>query len=62
MILEVEAELRCVRTRCDEVRSAESRQEIVECRLVRQVDGGEAQAPFVVVAVKQVVVADAHVE
>ena len=60
--LEVEAQLRCVRPRGNKVRAAERRQEVVERGLVRQVDGGEAQAPLVMVAMEQVVVPHAGIE
>ena len=42
--------------------SAERRQEVVERDLVGEVDRGEPQAPFIAVAVEQVVVPDAGVE
>ncbi len=59
---EVEAELRSVRPWRNKVRSAERGQEIVQCRLVRQVDDREAQAPLVVVAVEQVIIAHAGIK
>ena len=49
-------------SRCDEVRSAERRQEVVNCRFVCQVDSCQAQTPLVTVVVKQVIVADAGVK
>jgi len=60
--LEVEAELRSVRPWRNKVRSAERGQEIVQRGLVRQVDDREAQAPLVVVAVEQVIIAHAGIE
>src|SRR5260370_31589674 len=60
--LEVEAELRRVGSRRDEVRPAERRQEVKERGLVRQVDDREAQAPLVAITMKQVVIAHAGVK
>ena len=48
----MEAQFRCVAPRRHKVRSAERRQEIVKRGLIRQVDGGKAQAPLVVVTVE----------
>ncbi len=50
--LEVETQLRRVRPRRDKVRSAKRGKEVVERSLVRQIDGGEAQAPLVAIAMK----------
>jgi len=44
------------------VSAAECREEVVERFLVGQIDNRKAQAPLVVVPVKQVVVADGEVE
>ncbi len=60
--LEVEAQLRRIRSRRDEMRSAERGKEVVERGLVCQVDGGETQAPLVVVAVEEIVFAHAGVK
>ena len=49
--LKVETELHGKGTRCDVVCAVKSGKEIVERGLVRQVDGGEPQAPLVTVAV-----------
>jgi hypothetical protein len=53
----VEAQFHRSSSRRNEVRSAGDREEIVECHLVRQVNGCQAQAPFVTVTVEQVVMA-----
>src|SRR5437660_817265 len=47
-------------SRCDEMRSAERRQEVVNCRFVCQVDSCQARTPLVTVVVKQAIVADAQ--
>ena len=47
----METELHGEGTRCDLVCAAKSEKEIGERGLVRQVDGGEPQAPLVTVAV-----------
>ena len=44
------------------MRPAERGKEIVKCGLVRQVDDREAQAPLVVVAAEQVIIAHAGIE
>ena len=49
-------------TRSDVVRAAESRKEIVKHVVVRQVDDGQLRAPFVLVAVEQVVMAHGEIE
>src|SRR6185369_9267647 len=60
--LEVEAEFGGIGPRGHKMRPAERRQEVVKRGLVRQVDHGEASAPFVAVPVEQVVVAGTDVE
>ena len=55
--LEVETQLRSQSSWRYIMRSAERRQEIVERVPVRQVDDSQLRAPFVFVAVKQIVVA-----
>lgn len=50
------------RSRRNVVGSAEGREEIVKRFLISQVDNRHASAPFVFVAVKNVVVADGGVE
>ena len=60
--LEVEPKFRRQRSRRHVVRPAEGGEEVVECILVRQVDDGELRAPFVFVAVEQVVMADGEIE
>lgn len=44
------------------MRAAERRQKIVKRCLVRQIDGGQLQAPFVFVAVKEIVMAERKIE
>jgi hypothetical protein len=58
----VEAQLRRVRARRNEVRSTKGGEKVVERRFVGDVDGAHLQAPLVAVAVKQVVVPHGHVE
>src|ERR1700692_3850994 len=60
--LEVEADLRSQGTRSDVVRAAKGRKEIIERGLIRQVDGGEPQAPLVTVTVEKIIVPDASIE
>ena len=61
-VLEVEADFAGEGTRGDVMGAAEGGEEVVEGVVVREVDDGETGAPFVAVAVKQVVVAEGHVE
>ena len=58
----MEAELGRQGARGDVVRAAEGGEEVVEGVLVGDVDGGEAQAPLVLVAVEEVVLAEGGVE
>jgi hypothetical protein len=59
----MKAEFGGIRSRSDEVRSAERRQEVVERSFVRQIDDRETQAHLVaVVATKQIVVTRADIE
>ena len=44
------------------MRAAKGGKKIIERGLVRQIDGGEPQAPLVTVAVEQVVVSYARIE
>src|SRR5215470_15558652 len=60
--LEVKAQFGGIAPRRDEVRSAECAQEVVQRFFVRQIDHCEAQAPFVAVAMEQIVVANGQVE
>jgi hypothetical protein len=60
--LKVEAQLRRKRARRNVVCSAKGGEEVVQRDAVRDVDRGQLQAPFVFVAVKQVIVADGHVD
>src|SRR5260221_11001552 len=60
--LKVETELDGFRARRNEMRSAERGQEIVHRGFVRQVDDRETQTPFVSVAVKEIILANAHIE
>ena len=53
--LEVEAEFHRFRARRNEVCAAESRQEIVKSYVISQVDYREAQAPLIVIAMKEVI-------
>src|ERR1700689_526910 len=50
------------RSRRNVMRSAERREEIVQSPLVRQIDKGKTGAPFVLVALEDVVVSNANVE
>ena len=59
---EMEAQLRRVCPWSNEVRPTEGRQEVVECGFVRQVDDGKSQTPLMVIAVKEVVIADGSVK
>ena len=60
--LEVETDFGAQRSRGHIVRPAERRKEVVNRFLVGHVDGLQAQAPFVTVAAKQIVVADRQIE
>src|SRR6266481_609520 len=60
--LEMEGQLRRVRPRRDEVRSAKRGQEVVERGLVRQVDNRETDAPLVVVTMEKVIIAHTGIE
>jgi hypothetical protein len=60
--LEVESDLGRQGARRHIVRPAEGGKEVVECVFVRDVDGGELQADFVLVAMKYVVVPHRDVE
>ena len=60
--LEMETELSCQRTRCHVVRPAEGRNEIVECVLVRHIDGSQCKTPFVTFSFEQVVVAHRYIK
>src|SRR5260221_14766349 len=51
-LLEVEAQLHALRARSNEVGPAESGEEVVQREFIRHVDGGEAQAPLITVAVE----------
>lgn len=61
-MLEVEADLPGKRAGRHVVRAAERGKEVVQRVLVRQIDHREADAPFVPVAVEQVVVAHREVK
>ena len=58
----MEADFSRHRSWCYIVCSAERRKEIVESVFVRDVDGGEPQAPFALLASEEIVVADGGVE
>ena len=60
--LKVKPDLSRQRSRCDVVRAAEGGKEVVKGIFVGQIDGGELSAPFVSVAVKQIIVSDRKVE
>lgn len=64
LVLKVEAELGCVRSRRNEVRPAERRQEVVKRRFVRYIDGRQAQTPLVatLVDMEEVIIAYAYVK
>ena len=50
------------RARCDIVGSAESRQKVIERLFIRQIDNCQSGAPFVPIAVKNVVVSHGYVK
>ena len=58
----MKAQLRRVRARRNEVRSTKGGEEVVERRLVCDVDGAQLQAPLVAVTVKKVVVSYSHIK
>jgi hypothetical protein len=58
----VQAELGCQRSRCHVMSAAECGKEVIQCGLVRDIDGGQLQADFVLIAMKQVVVAHSQVK
>ena len=60
--LEVEAHFRRIASRRDVVSPAERGKEVVQGNFIRQVDDREAQAPFVTVAVEEVVIAHAGIK
>ena len=49
-------------TRGDVMRAAEGRKEVVKHVVVRQVDDGQLRAPFVLIAVEEVIVAHGEIE
>lgn len=51
-----------IRPRCDEVRAAETRQEVVQGLFVRQVDHGETDPHLRLAAVEHVVRSEAEIE
>jgi hypothetical protein len=59
---EGDAQMHLIRPRRDEMRAAERRQEVVERVLVGEIDDAEAQADLPLVAVEQVVDAEAQVD
>ena len=60
--LEVETYLSRHSARCDVVRAAEGGEEVVQRVLVGDVHGRQAQAPLVLVAVEEIVLADRRIE
>lgn len=60
--LKVEAEFDGFGARRNIMRAAEGRKKIIECGLVGQVDDREAKAPFVAIALEEIVVTDGKVE
>ena len=60
--LEMEAQLHGFGARRDIMRAAECGEEVIKRGLVGQIDHREAQAPFVTVAMKEIVLANAGVE
>ena len=61
-VSEVKTKFGCISSRCNEMRSAERGQEIVERCFVGQVDDCEAQAPLVRVSVEEIVITHAGVK
>lgn len=60
--LEVETQLHRLRSRRYIMRAAERGNEVVQRLVVSQIDHREAQAPFVAVAIEQIVLAHGNVE
>ena len=60
--LEVEPQLRRQRARRHKVSPTEGRKKVIQSHLVGDVDRGERQTPFVMVAFEQVVVARRNIE
>ena len=60
--LEVEAEFGGEGARREVVRAGERREEVIERVFVGDVDGGEVEAPFVLVAAEEVVLAQRGIE
>ena len=60
--LEVEPEFRRICSWSHEVCPTKRRQKVVERRLICQVNNGKPQAPLIVIAVKEVVIADGSVK
>src|SRR5277367_14242 len=60
--LKVEAYLSRQGARCDVVRAAEGGEEVIESVLVGDVDACEAEAPFVFIAIEEIVLADGEIE
>ena len=58
----MEAQLRRIRTRRNKMRSGEGRKKVIERSLVGQVDHTPLQAPFVPIAMEQVVVSNRQIE
>src|ERR1035441_174503 len=58
----MEAEFRRQRPWCQIVRARERREEVIERVLVGEVHGGQVEAPLVLVAVEQVVLAQRRIE
>ena len=58
----MKSQLRGIGSWSHEVRTTEGRQKVVECGLVGQVDDGKSQAPPIVIAVKEIVIADCSVK
>ena len=58
----MKAKLYGLGSRCNEVRAAECRQEVVHRGFIGQVDDSKPQAPLVTVAMEKIIVPDARVE
>src|SRR5579864_1328441 len=61
-VSEVEPDLPGHRARRDVVRAAERGEEVVKSDLVHHIDGGDLEAPFIAVTVKQVIVARTQIK
>src|ERR1700723_3366743 len=60
--LEMEAYLGRQGARRNVVRATEGGEEVIECVFVGDVDASEAEAPFVFIAIEEIVLADGEIE